>query len=90
MGKFGASTPKRQLGWSNDYDFIDGLVRSGGFLSAAEKQQLADVKLAVTHTNKHGKSVYTGVKKKLKESQLLISISAECLQFLMPGSVDGF
>ena len=72
MGKFGALTPKRQLGWSNDFKFIDGLVSSGGYLSAAEKEQLAGIKLAVSHTNKSGKTVYSGVKKNLKDSQLLI------------------
>ena len=69
MAKFGALSPKRHIGWSNDEDFIGGLVSSGGYLSEAEKAKLGEHKLAKTVRKACGKVTYTGLKENLKRSQ---------------------
>ena len=74
MAKFGAPSPKRQIGWSNDEDFIRRIVAQGGYLSQEEKKCLVNPALAKRGVNMAGKSTYTGVKKTLKESQYLESV----------------
>ena len=69
MGKFGARSPKRHVGWSNDEEFIGALVSSGGYLSVAEKNKLGQHKLAKTVRKATGKVTYTGLKDNLKASQ---------------------
>ena len=71
MAKYGAPSPKSQLGWSNDEAFIRKIVARGGYLSQAEKSQMVKVELAKRGVNMAGKATYTGVKKTLKQSQYL-------------------
>ena len=72
MGCYGASSPKRHVIWSNDYDFVERIISAGGYLSATQRAQMASHALA-NHTVDPvtGKKRFTGVKKKLKDSQTL-------------------
>ena len=71
MRCFGGPSPKRHIGWSNDEGFMRQLMERGGFLSVADRDNLT-ARLAKRGTNKAGKSHFTGCKKLLKQSQLLM------------------
>ena len=77
MGCFGGESVKRHVVWSNDYEFIDGLIAAGGFLSAAARQALSGRALA-SHARdpKTGKKTFTGIRKRLKDSQSLSLVLA--------------
>ena len=74
MAKYGAPTPKRELGWSNDETFMREIVAKGGYLSQAEKARLGKSMLATVGVNWAGKRTYSGVAKKLKNSQPASSV----------------
>ena len=79
MGKFGALTLKRHVGWSNDFGFMDSLMREGGWVSPAERQAFGNIKLATRGVSKKtGKPTYTGCKKRLKQSQRFVCIGSTC------------
>ena len=61
MANYGQGSAKRHVAWSNDSDFIEGIVRHGGFLSVADRQALQLSKLAHHYYDpKVGKIRYTG------------------------------
>ena len=70
MAKFGGPSPKRHVGWSNDKSFIQMLLDQGGYLSLDERRNAGHVKL-VKRGHVDGKRTYTGIRKMLKQSQLL-------------------
>ena len=73
MGCYGGESAKRHVIWSNDKEFIDSIVTSGGFLSHTAKQALAGRALAIhTRDPVTGKKTFTGVRKNLKQSQNLL------------------
>ena len=74
MGKFGGSTAKRHLGWSNDEGFMKDLMARGGFMNAEERRQIA-TSLVTRGTSKRGMPTFTGAKQ-LKKSQTLACIEA--------------
>ncbi|CAE7763027.1 unnamed protein product [Symbiodinium sp. CCMP2592] len=61
MANYGQASAKRHVAWSNDADFIEGIVRHGGFLSVADRQAFQLSKLAHHYYDaKVGKIRYTG------------------------------
>ena len=77
MGKFGAPTPKRHMGWSNDEEFMQDLMARGGYLSTAECKEIGAAQLVRRGKNKGGVPTFTGAKQ-LKKSQTLVSTYALC------------
>ena len=71
MANFGGISPKRHLGWSNDFHFMDSIMKEGGYLSPEARQALGPSKLVKRGVSALGKSTYTGVSKALKQSQSL-------------------
>ena len=75
MARFDGNTPKRHVIWSNDEQFIAKIVEQGGYLSALDKRSLSGMALATNKIDpKTGRKVFTGVRKRLKASQNLVSI----------------
>ena len=61
MANYGQGSAKRHVAWSNDGEFIRGIVATGGFLSVADRQAMGLSKLAVQHYDPRvGKIRYTG------------------------------
>ena len=78
MGCFQGQTMKRHVIWSNDFQFIRSIVDAGGFLSTAAKQALSGRALAVHKTDPiTGQKKFTGVKKRLKDSQSLFRLTRD-------------
>ena len=76
MGCFQGQTMKRHVIWSNDCKFIRSIVAAGGFLSASAKQALAGRALVIHKTDPvTGQKRFTGVKKRLKDSQSLVCLT---------------
>ena len=71
MGKFCGPSPKKHLGWSNDEEFMKGIVARGGFLTTAERDAFGQTKLVTKRSKADGSMAFTGVKKLLKQSQKL-------------------
>ena len=70
MGCFGSGTPKRHVIWSNDRSFIETLIKAGGYLSTTQRDHMAGQALATHKVDpRTGKKQFTGVKKRLKNSQ---------------------
>lgn len=82
MGKFGASSSKRHVAWSNDEEFIATLIKEGGYMSREEKDMITKAKLAHTWVDpSSGKKKFQGVKKTLKASQTLVCVLSHCVMF---------
>ena len=73
MACFGGPSPKRHVGWSNDKGFVEMIMDQGGYLSVDERRALGESKLTKKGVSGMGKPTYTGVKKFLKQSQLLVT-----------------
>ena len=75
MANYGQGSAKRHVAWSNDCEFIDGIVRNGGYLSVADRQALCLNKLAHHYYDpKVGKIRYTGKSLLLPESSCPICL----------------
>ena len=68
---------QRHVIWSNDYNFIQSILDSGGFLSLAAKQALTGRALVIHKTDPlTGQKKFTGVKKRLKDSQWSVCLTS--------------
>ena len=75
MACFDGSSAKRHKIWSNDASFIGDIISRGGYLSHTAKSHLASAALVTQRVDpRTGIRTFTGVKKKLKASQILVSI----------------
>ena len=71
MGAFGGPTPKRHMILCTDRTIIAALENRGGTLPKSKRQQLSGGPLVKKHWDKQGVLRTTGIKPKLKESQML-------------------
>ena len=80
MRKFDGPSVKRHMVLTNCKGFVAYLTSRAGYLSNEEKKKLVKIKLAVQHRNRSGKvkNKFTGVRKLLKESQLLVCVGHVC------------
>ena len=69
MGCFGAPSPKRHMGWSNDEGFMKMIMARGGYLSSVDAAKLGT--RLVKRKTKNGKDTFTGCSQLLKNSQCL-------------------
>ena len=71
MGKFGGATAKRHRLWSNDYNLLQEIHHEAGSMTRAEMASLPGGPLVKRYVDKSGLVRCTGLKEKLKQSQLL-------------------
>ena len=71
MGAFRGPTAKRHRLWSNSAKLLSGIWRTGGQMSREALRSLPGGPLVKKYTDKHGVARTTGLKDKLKASQLL-------------------
>lgn len=71
MGKFGGATAKRHRLWSNDHNLLQAIHSEAGHMRRAEMEALPGGPLVKKYRDKNGLVRCTGLKEKLKASQLL-------------------
>ena len=71
MGMFNGPTPKRHMIWTNDEKVVRTVDARAGYLPASLKAELSGEPLVTKHVDKNGVMRQTGVKRKLKASQIL-------------------
>ena len=72
MGLFGQLSSKRHIGFSNARSLLAAITAKGGYMSVAERENMTKVALATHNSSKSkfGRRTFTGVKKRLKQSQI--------------------
>lgn len=73
MGAFQGPTAKRHRLWSNSRSLLQGIFQHGGYMSRAAMQALPGGPLVKKYKDKNGIARCTGLKEKLRQSQLLDS-----------------
>lgn len=71
MGKFGSSSPKPHVVYSNDRGLIFALSEFAGYMSRAEQQTRCPERTCRTYLDKQGVKRSQGKKQVMKESQPL-------------------
>ena len=71
MGNFSETgSPKKHLLWSNDEGMLQMIHDRAGYMSRAEQSKRSD-KLTKTYVDSTGRKRCVGIRKKLKQSQIL-------------------
>ena len=72
MGFFGQLSCKRHIGYSNARSLLAAITAKGGYMTVAEREQMTKVALAEhkRSRSRFGQRTFTGVQKKLKQSQM--------------------
>ena len=70
MGKFGGKYPKPHVVYSNDYDLIIHIQESAGYMSREEMSKCPE-RTCRTYTDRQGVKRSVGLKREMKDSQLL-------------------
>lgn len=71
MGKFGGPTAKRHRIWSNDQNLLYAIHDEAGSMTKKEMAMLPGGPLVTKYQDRHGLQRCTGIKDKLKASQIL-------------------
>ena len=70
MGKFGGKYPKPHVVYSNDYDLVIHIQEVAGYMSREEMLKCPE-RTCRTYTDKQGVKRSVGLKREMKDSQLL-------------------